>query len=225
MLFYLLFPLLIVWIGRRSKAQVWWIAGAACVAALACGEAARAVAGSDAFGGLSLYVFPPARLPEFVLGICAALLVRHGLPRVPMALAGALLLGSYLVVHVLPASDGYGSVRFWSLPIALMIVATAQADIAGVDHPFRRGMTVRLGQWSFAFYLVHAVVVTVVGELVFAGESATLAAVLIGVVVAFGGSLLLSWLLFTYVETPAERAIRASTWVPRLPGRAQPSLD
>ncbi|MFE7595287.1 acyltransferase family protein, partial [Kitasatospora sp. NPDC057512] len=151
-LFYLLFPLLHRAV-RRLPAPALRPALAAVLLA------AAAVAGADAallpdrpripqlpvsldqlwFG----YLFPPARLPEFVLGMLLARAVAAGrAPRVPLAAAALLVAPAYALALAVPSP--YDFVLPMVLPLALVICAAAQHDLrrgAG-DRPPRR-----LAQW------------------------------------------------------------------------------
>ncbi|AZZ56252.1 acyltransferase family protein [Rathayibacter iranicus] len=101
----------------------------------------------------TLYVFPVLRLPEFVLGVCAAVAVRDGWfrPGSPALPAMALVL-AYVVALFLPSLWSQKAVVV--LPCAWLIAAWATRDAYG---PRMTGSewSRRLGEWSFAFYLVH----------------------------------------------------------------------
>jgi peptidoglycan/LPS O-acetylase OafA/YrhL len=112
---------------------------------------------SNDLGYWFVWIFPVARLPEFVLGICAARLVAEGKwPRVGMWQACALVLAMYLAA---PHVGRYGFVALTALPVVLLIAATAMRDIVGAPSIWRHRTLVVLGGWSFAFYLVHQIVV------------------------------------------------------------------
>ncbi|SEJ18281.1 acyltransferase family protein [Demequina mangrovi] len=212
--FYLLFPFLIRALVRCSRRRLWWVAGGAYAASIAWSVVLQLSALGQPTLGWATYNLPLARLPEFAIGICAALLLREGLPRVSLGVAGVVLLAAYALAHVLPSTVHLESSRIWVAPMALLIVATAQTDIAGRRSPFRNAAVVALGEWSFAFYLVHYSVLRVVEVGILDNAGATLGAVLVCVVLALAVSLLAAWVLFTYVESPAERAIRGGALVP-----------
>ena len=145
--FYLVFPLT-VWWARRSAPWTWW-AGAA--VALGFGAVAALVAGDYA------YHSPPARLGEFLLGVAAGLSYRRGL-RLRVPVWGCLLAvgGGLALSAVLP----------YPLPNTVMAAASVLVitAMASRDTATRRGWLtdrrlVLAGEVSFAFYLVHELVI------------------------------------------------------------------
>jgi len=105
---------------------------------------------------------PIARRPEFLLGVALALAVGQGwAPRVPVPAAG-LALG--VLVALLWLWGGTG----WNRPLwveaaghvliplfGLLIGAAAVRDGTGSHGFLRTRVMVRLGWWSYAFYLMH----------------------------------------------------------------------
>lgn len=91
--------------------------------------------------------------------------------------------------------------------IACLIAAVALADVRGEPSPFRSGHAVKLGELSFAFYMIHLLVMRA-GEYVFRSHPhegriwGTVAAVS-----SFAISLTAAWVLHTYVENPMRRVI------------------
>ena len=114
------------------------------------------------------YMSPPIRIGEFVLGIALGLTLREGwVPRVRPALAWAAT-----TVAVL-ASLGAGALRGWPVPrgladvltvgpLALVLVAYAGRDLTGRTSVMARPWAIYLGKLSFAFYLVHQLVLDLV---------------------------------------------------------------
>lgn len=145
-------------------------------------DALIAVAGlvilSFGFKGLSLspsWLFlnqlplPILRLNEFVLGMLVAHAMRLGWrTRVPL-IAVLVTLGGLVMLaragakgRLDPVLAGFVSdtTNEWLLVIfTLMIVSTASAELRGSRSLFARRSMVRLGEWSFAFYLVHATLI------------------------------------------------------------------
>lgn len=106
-----------------------------------------------------LYMLPPVRLVEFVIGIALALLVKSGAWRGP-GLVASLALSVVVVfgpVHLLPYEFHWTAVTV--IPYTLTIAAAARADVHGEPSPFRNRYIVYLGEVSFAFYLVHELVI------------------------------------------------------------------
>jgi peptidoglycan/LPS O-acetylase OafA/YrhL len=161
-----------------------------------------------------MYLFPPTRFLEFVAGVLLALLVSRGaVSRVPLWPACTLaalvyLLAGWAPMHLQP-------VALMLLPWALVIVAAAQHDLAG-GRPAPAWL-VRLGVWSFAFYLFHQLILKqlayfgrpdgVVGQVAYS-------TLLLVVAIALAG------LLAEWVERPLERRLRGRQAV-RPPARPE----
>jgi peptidoglycan/LPS O-acetylase OafA/YrhL len=109
---------------------------------------------------------PPVRLTEFVLGMALAWAFRRGWrPRIPITVgigAIAVVVASIALLPVLLPGEtitfivtGYGN-ELATVAFALAIVAIAQRALSGHNSHFASTVQVRLGEWSYAFYLVHA---------------------------------------------------------------------
>lgn len=153
----------------------------------------------------AVYALPPVRLLEFVLGMIVARMVRsQSLPQIP--------LGWGLLAVPLGYAASFGVPVLWQmsaiyvLPVLLLIVAAAQSarPLALLASP----LAVRLGEISFALYMVHEIVLMVIGRLFGPLSLAPGFAVLLmlGVVAA---SLALGWVLWRWVETPANAYLRS----------------
>ncbi len=148
------------------------------------------------------YLFPPARLPEFVLGMFLARAVTAGLaPRPGLAPAALLVLPAYALTLAVPSP--YDFTLPMALPLALVICAAAHRDL------HRRAPARPLAQWlgnvSFGFYLCQGVVLfygrpLLLGERTFAAPAA--AALTLA---AFAVTLGAGALTFAVVERPAVR--------------------
>ncbi|PWW64709.1 acyltransferase family protein [Actinokineospora spheciospongiae] len=212
--FYLLFPLL-----HRVVAGVrrlwWWVGGAVAlifllpVVALVFlpGDPVVATPGGPVpFHAVwFVYLFPLARVPEFVLGMLVARLVRDGRWTPPSLGVSALLAGlAYLAAFTVPYL--WSKVAVGAVPLALVIASAAVADLRGSPSPLRSRAFVWLGEVSFAFYLVHRLVLVTGHSLLGGGAWGVLGGVafLVG---ALGVSLLLSWALYTGVERPLTRRV------------------
>ncbi len=152
----------------------------------------------------AVYNFPPARLPEFVLGAALALECRDGwVPR--LSVRAAALLAAAAVVAAAASWSSFSPVAITLLPFAALIVAAAGADVHVPRPSLGAPVWQRLGEWSFAFYLVHQVVIRVVAARTTLASPGAVAAAAAGALVA---SWALSAVLFTVVERPAERWLR-----------------
>ncbi|WP_147795769.1 acyltransferase [Cellulomonas sp. Y8] len=153
-----------------------------------------------------LFHLPPARLPEFLLGMVTALAVREGWrPRVPawalLAVLAACVLGAAAVdVHPTVLTAVLAAI------FAPLAAGCAWGDIDGRNrwalHP-----AVKLGgALSFSFYLLHELVIKVVVATPVRGP----AAISVVLVVSAG----LAFLLWRGVELPARARILAAVPAP-----------
>lgn len=172
-----------------------------------------------------LTVNPAYRALEFLLGVVVgAAMLRGWRPRVPMSLAllvvavDVWLLWYGMRTHVL----GY---YWWNQALApafaLVIVAAASRDLAGKRSVFRSRPLVALGEWSYAFYLIHLTVIHGLLPYIRPSRASTytnLWPMLVNLVIA----LVLSWLCYRFVERPAEKWLRGR--FPRQPDRPAPPV-
>ncbi|MFF7969897.1 acyltransferase family protein [Streptomyces sp. NPDC007905] len=214
--FYAVFPLLILLLRRLGARGATALGGVSVVAVLV-------LARADAHHWTSqpVYSLPAARLPEFVLGAVTARLVLLGRWRGPgleasLALA---IIGYFLVPQVTP---GYSATVCTLAGFALLIPAAAVADLHGLPSLWRHRRLVRLGELSFAFYMIHLLVLragtTLLGTKPHFGVPAGLAVT----VAAFTVSLALSWVLYEAVERPARRLLLRGR---RNDGRSAPQRE
>jgi peptidoglycan/LPS O-acetylase OafA/YrhL len=199
--FYAAFPLLVLLLRR---------VGTRGAAALAVGSvlAVLALAWVDAHDtlGQPINSFPAARLPEFVLGAAVARLVLLGRWRGPGLEASlALALVGYFFVPQVTA--GYPATTCTIVGFALLIPAAAVADLHDLPSLWRNRRLVRLGELSFAFYMVHLLVLRAGTNLLGTSPRFGLLGALAATAVAFAVSLGLSWVLYEAVERPARRLL------------------
>ncbi|MFE0106549.1 acyltransferase family protein [Streptomyces sp. NPDC059009] len=209
--FYLCFPLLFRWIKKIDPACLWAWAGAVTAAIVL----VPAVAYLWLPDGVMpngypvsewqywvVYMLPPVRTLEFVLGILMARIVLAerwiGVRVLPVTL---LLIACYVVALNVPWLFSLNAATV--VPLALLIPAVAADDLRGRPSLFRGRVMVRLGEVSFAFYLVHAVVITEVLELVVRGRELSALQGVGVIVLELSVSLALAWLLNIWVEEPA----------------------
>ncbi|AUY52713.1 acyltransferase [Streptomyces sp. CB01881] len=213
--FYALFPVLLPLV-RRIRPE-WLVAGAvAAVAAawlvplLALGLGGAAT-GSPLGADLSVdqlfyaYFWPVGRLPEFVLGMVLARLAVHR-PRTRVGIVPS----AALVVAVLAAGPHVLSSVFLLtavtvVPLALLIRATAAADLNATRSLLRSPQAVFLGDISYAFYLLHfTAFMALYHYLPQSWPNALL------VVLVFVLGQLAAWLLHARVEVPGMRRFAVS---------------
>jgi hypothetical protein len=96
-----------------------------------------------------LYLFPPVRTLEFVLGVILVYIVRtKQWPRLPFSVAALLVVASY--VGEIYVSIPYAFVAMTVASLALLIPAAATADVRGTFSPVRGRVAVFLGEISSA---------------------------------------------------------------------------
>lgn len=212
LLFYLLFPLLWRWVGNIGSRRLWgWFAVTFAGLLTAHVVIDTVVPGTPRLAEWPLsemqwwlaYNVPPLRLFEFVLGMLMARILREG-RWIGLGVAPALALtgAGYALALVVPWQ--YGLNVTLAVPLALLVTAVAAADVAGRPTGLRgRAMTL-LGEVSFAFYLVHYLVLLAVQELLDGRRFATPAALAV-IAASFVVAQLLGWLLYVGVERPVMR--------------------
>ncbi|MET8170713.1 acyltransferase [Streptomyces sp. NPDC005329] len=220
--FYLIFPVLLALLaGRRARVWGWTAVGVTLAAPLLW----------VGLSGLSpttrtwaLDYLPLTRSLQFLLGVVAGLALKRGW-RSPVSLpvAVGLVVGWHLVL--IPWSGAvpedvwyspYSASQLLSAPLfAALICAAARADLDGRRTGLGGAWMIRLGHWSFAWYLMHEIVIRVAvykwGKPAPGGETVVFWA---GVLVV---SQALAALAYQWVERPAERRLRGLVVVP---GRA-----
>ncbi|MET9089073.1 acyltransferase [Streptomyces sp. NPDC004237] len=209
--FYALFPALLP-VVRRIRPERLWASAAVCVAAVFAVPLAAMPLPVDRHYWF-VYIFPPVRLLEFVLGILMALVVKNGRwPRIPVWSASVLLAVAYAVTPYFPPDAETSAVTV--IPFALLIAAVAVADVEGRRSVWRSRWAVWLGEISFAFYLIHqSVIVDLMRGLDAEGSAPAKAWAL--TVAALALSVALAGLMHRFVEVPMMRRFgRGRTRVP-----------
>ncbi|BCJ45967.1 hypothetical protein GCM10010168_49150 [Actinoplanes ianthinogenes] len=204
--FYLVFPLLVPAVARLRARGLTIVAAGAWLVTVLGPFAGRLVAGDAAIRWFFHWT-PPGRLPEFVCGVALAGLVRLGLPppgRWLWPVAVVVVLDSYLAVTVV--DEPWNQAACTMPGFALLLVAAAGTDVRGGWTPWRNRVLRRLGELSFAFYLVHLAAIEAMHEAVPTGAGGLAP----GPATAFtAGALALAlaaaWLLNVLVERPARR--------------------
>jgi peptidoglycan/LPS O-acetylase OafA/YrhL len=199
--FYACFPLLFAVLRRLRPRGLAVLVGAAGIAVLLLAwlDDAHRLA-------FSLNTFPPARFAEFVLGAAAAQLVRLGAWRGPgLDVAVAVTVVGYFLTAQVP--HAYSVAAGTLLGFGLLIPAAAVADLTGAPSPWRHRALVRLGEWSFAFYMIHVLVMRW-GQQVFGSRPhLAVAPAMAATALAFGAALALARLLHERVELPGRRLL------------------
>jgi peptidoglycan/LPS O-acetylase OafA/YrhL len=199
--FYALFPLLI---GSLSRAFA--TSGARAVFAMAaltwaCAAAVFAIPHhADVW---TTYIFPPVRLVDFVVGMLLGMAFLRGYrlpgPATAWEIAAVCAIAAAVVAipHV-PAGLQYS---LWPLPFWAALIAIVALGRGALSRLLSHRAFVRLGEISYAFYLVHLTILIAV-------EHAVPAAFVS--VIGLSGSLAAAWLLHVAVERPLRAIIRDS---------------
>ena len=165
--FYLVFPLLMMLPALHSARGRRWIWALTCVGVVLVWMSGALVTDASTRVWLVDYL-PLTRMLQFVLGVAAGLAMARGWrPPVGLWTAVALVVAWHLAL--IPwswfAADGlwYGPLHASQLlatPIfALLVAAAARADLDGRRTGLAGRWSVRLGHWSFAWYLIHEIVI------------------------------------------------------------------
>lgn len=224
--------------GRRAT-----LVAAGGIVVLLVGLRAVVLLGGPVGGVVGGLPWPVLRATEFLLGMaCARALALGWRPRlrVGAVVAGIAVVGGWLALTPWwltsgPGASGAGepasalarlAAPVWfassmqevmTVGTAMLVVAVAVRALEGRPTVLERRRAVVLGEWSYAFYLVHATVIYVMLDLV--GRQRGLLGVACGLL-ALAGSLAAAWALHAWVERPAERRLRGA-WDAR---RARPTV-
>lgn len=221
--FYACFPTLIRKFAAASIQGCYRIVALVFVAMIVWNGAYAALTAIEmpAVTALATYTNPAYRIGEFVIGMTIGIAVRQGWrSRIGLRSAIAISAAGYAVVAasnhaVIGAGIGIGGSQgipiglqdLAYLPATMMLVAAAAtSDIEGRPSPVAGKWHAHLGQWSFALYLIQAVVIGLVVEAVVPSSAWWTNAIwLVGTLslcVALSGA------LYQWVEKPAEAFLR-----------------
>jgi peptidoglycan/LPS O-acetylase OafA/YrhL len=187
--FYACFPAAVVILRRVPRNAQW----ALCAASLGLAAVAAVTFPGAAF------TLPPVRFSEFLLGLVAGLAVRDGWrPRIGAPTAGvAVVLGLVASSRAAPPLPD----AIMALPFLLLILCLAARDLEARSGWLTGRIPVFAGEASFAFYLVHElVIVNLQGRLT--GRGATDAVLLFLLAASAATALHLG------VERPMNRLLR-----------------
>ncbi|MFS0795523.1 acyltransferase family protein [Microbacterium sp. 1P10AE] len=160
--FYLTFPLVIRLVAGRSARVLWAVAAAALVLVAAAPQIA-AVSPVP----MSAASTPLLRLPEFVLGVVLALLMKQTAWRpAPLRIAVPLAVLGYALSEAppLPGTDIHPGLAITVGGFALLVASLASADAHRSSTFLAQPLWQELGRLSFAFYLVHLLVIASVSS-------------------------------------------------------------
>jgi peptidoglycan/LPS O-acetylase OafA/YrhL len=214
--FYAVFPFLLAALigGRWSMRRV----GATALAAMTSLAIAQAVTGAGFPRTADLLVFPPFAIGTFVVGVAAAVAFRNGL-RVRLGVGRALAIAAgWLGLMTLFALQAHSLLGI-ELPstfativvtpaVVLLILSAASTDVSERRSLFSSHAMVKLGEWSFALYMTHALILRALVRVLHVTPPHGLlpSVALLSVYVA--SAIAVSWLACWLVERPIERRLR-----------------
>lgn len=103
------------------------------------------------------YIFPPSRLFEFLSGMFIARLFIHGRALLlTKTMSLLLLVAAYIGAMCVPFQFGLSVI--YIVPVSLLIVSIARDDLEEKKTPLSGETSVWLGEISYAFYMVHFLV-------------------------------------------------------------------
>ncbi|MEA2784993.1 MAG: hypothetical protein QOF71_1097 [Candidatus Eremiobacteraeota bacterium] len=197
--FYALFPLLI-----GSLARAFATSGARAVFAMAaltwvCAAAVFAIPHhADVW---TTYIFPPVRLVDFVVGMLLGMAFLRGyrLPGAATAWEIAAVCAIAAAVVAIPHVPAGLQYSLWPLPFWAALIAIVALRGGAISRLLSRPAFVRLGEISYAFYLVHLSVLMIAEHILPPAFVAPL---------GFAASLAAAWVLHVTVERPMRTFIR-----------------
>jgi peptidoglycan/LPS O-acetylase OafA/YrhL len=210
-LFYACFPLLVRRIRPLSTRTV-ALAGIGAYALIIVVTVAVRTLLNGSTAVWSLYNLPLYRLTEFVIGIALAILVERGIRiSVPRPAAAAFVLASLLVIDALhyegALTDNPAVPTLIILPsVCLALMAYAAGDADGRRTVMQNKALVRLGEWSFALYMIHWPAMTLVSHHLTKpsdAEGLAVEVLFLAAVIALSGA------VHTWFELPVGRWLRA----------------
>lgn len=161
---------------------------------------------------LAFVPMPITRVPEFLLGMGLAWGMRNGWrPRIPPLIGVGSLFVSVILMMIPRLVPELWPFSFFAneifiLAVALAIVSIAGRALRGHRSMFEQRWQVKLGEWSFAFYLIHATVIYFALGLFGFQEPAWRNAVWFVLILII--DIVLAWMLYALVEHPVERRMR-----------------
>jgi peptidoglycan/LPS O-acetylase OafA/YrhL len=195
----------------------------------------RTAVAPNALATIVLARQPVLYVPEFLLGMTLAVALKRGFrlpirPEIPVVafLCYDVLfykLPAHIDAHATQALQ-YTETTVISLLAGGMIVACVQREISGHRGLLNTTPMIMLGAWSYSFYLLHHTIDRFALYEIGRGRdnnSALFTLLGMGLVVV-----LFSWLLYAYVEAPAERWMRGhipDRWRGDRGARGQPATD
>ncbi|MGW2373292.1 MULTISPECIES: acyltransferase family protein [Kitasatospora] len=231
--FYFCFPLLHRYLKRvPAKQLLWWLGGTVLAVIAVPLVTSTVFASQPKFPPFDVtydqywfvYLFPITRLLEFVLGILLARGVLTGrFLKVRFSHAVLAFAVAYPLAMQVPYL--YSITAMSIVPVLMAVLAGAGADIRGSLSVARNPVMVWLGDVTFAFYLVHFMVLEYMYRLINDGHPASRAERVGSAALLFVVSFVIAAAVHTFFEDPlsrrwGSRRLRAEQVSPAAPQRA-----
>lgn len=209
LLFYMLFPLIIIGLRRIPGNRLWFWAAMMVVGMIVIQLITIYVVPSTPKSALTPvssfqfwfgYIFPPSRLFEFILGsLLARLVMERRWPALRMWHALVVAVAGYGLANVVPFVWSFNVATI--VPIAILVATAAAGDASG-KATFLASRTMQwLGNTSFGFYMCQGVVIFFLRQVMRNNTFTTPVAVLV-VIGFFLMTIVGGWILYTFVEKP-----------------------
>lgn len=211
---YLSFPLLALLLARVSRRGLWPIAGGLVAIIIAIPLLAEFLPGEPLpgvdFSVLQfwvVYAAPPVRLLEFLLGMVLARLVQEKMwPEIKLWVAITLRVAGYTVAGLITMATSkphlFTMVALGIIPLAILVPTAATKDLNRQRSFLRNPRLVWLGQISFAFYLIHYLILQYAFAPFAKAQQLNLAETIGVAAVFFVIVTFVSWLMYVCVERP-----------------------
>ncbi|WP_157103925.1 acyltransferase family protein [Nocardia harenae] len=169
------------------------------------------------------YSFPASRLPEFYVGVLAARLVAEGMWRTTRLTAPLTALAvSYGATWIVPVN--YKLSVLMVAPMAAVIATMAVRDLRGLPGICATRPMVRLGEISFAFYMIQFPVMVAVTRTFIGGHRYSLGGWLVWTALSLVVSILAAAAIYYGVDQPLmARLARRPHHLGEAPVAGQPS--
>lgn len=227
LLFYMLFPLIMIPLRRIPGNRLWvwaWIMVAGMIAVQLVTTYLIPATPVSPLTPVSVtqfwfgYIFPPSRLFEFVLGSILAMIVLDK-RWIPLKMWQTLLIcvAGYALAMMVPFVYSFNVATI--IPVAAIICTVAAGDIAGRKTFLASPTMVWLGNISFGFYLCQGVVIFY-GRMLLGNQVYDTPMALLVITGFFVATLLGGWALYALVEKPV-----MDRWARPRPKAATPATE
>jgi peptidoglycan/LPS O-acetylase OafA/YrhL len=220
--FYLMFPLWLALVRQIRPARLWCYAVGTIVLIFCVPLLAQLLPDQPQLPWKALstyqywfvYIFPPVRMLEFVLGMIIARAVQEERRWVKLSMGQAWTLCCLGYIGAVSGPFLFGIAAMTVLPIGLLIAAGAQTDLRGDKSLLRHRVMIWLGEVSYAFYLIHRLVLVFGHQALGAHRQWATSMAVALIVLALAISIGLAAILYKAVEVPMMH---------RFSGRKRPS--